>query len=53
MSEKERLEKERTTLWVSKKTRNDINELKSIPEEHADSVIQKLIKEHKETKKDE
>ena len=51
MSEKERLEKERTTLWVSKKTRNMLHRLKIIPEEHMDSVINRLIKEHKEKKK--
>ena len=50
MSEKEKLEKERATLWVSKKTRSDVYELRIIPEEHADSVLQRLIKFYKEAK---
>jgi len=50
MSEKEKLEDERTTLWVSKKTRDKIHSLRIIPEEHVDSVLQRLIKVYEENK---
>jgi len=43
-------ENKRTTIWVSIETRNKLNSLRIIPEEHIDSVLQRLIKVYEENK---
>lgn len=39
-------ERNKTTIWVDKETRDKLNTLKIIPEEHLDSVINRLINKY-------
>jgi len=40
-------DKQKTQINVQRTTRDKLNDLKNIPEEHLDSVIKRLIKNNK------
>lgn len=41
-------DKQRTSINVLRTTRDKLNKLKKIPEEHLDSVVNRLIKSYEE-----
>ena len=45
--------KEMKTMWVSPQTKNDLDDVKVIPEEPYDKVVQRLLAFFKEHQKEE